>query len=45
MRGAVLNREGSAGFIRDLILFDTVLGCMCIFPILQMRNVKLREAK
>lgn len=34
--GAVLNREGSAGFIRDLILFDTGLGCMCIFPILQM---------
>lgn len=44
MRGAVLNREGSAGFIRDLILLDTGLGCMCVFPILQMRNEKLSKS-
>lgn len=39
------NREGKARFIRDFILFDTVLGSRYIHPILEMRNLTLKEAE
>lgn len=45
VRGPFLSREGRARFIRDFILFDMVLGGRYICLVLQMRNLKLKEAQ
>lgn len=45
VRGTFLNREGRVRFIRDFILLDMVLGGRYVCPVLQMRNLKLKEAK